>query len=206
MNFFLSNDIILEASIPPFILLNKIKVLYVNAEKEREDILLQNKGKCGVYVWINKLNGKLYVGSAKDLGDKKTGRLNRYFRPSYLTNSSLGSSVIRNAILKYGHNNFMIGILEYTTFNELVQKEHKETIRNLNRNRIFSEESLNKIITKVSKKVFVYDLELKLIKEYTAITKAKTELRISTTTINNYCLSGKVYKNKYRFSFTPLHK
>ncbi len=168
-----------------------------------------------------------------------------------MTNSSLGSSVIRNAILKYGHNNFMIGILEYTTFNKLVQREqfyidllspesnriklaysslgykhteeslnkirgprpdytiseeHKETIINLNINLIFSEESLNKIITKVSKKVFVYDLELKLIKEYTAITKAKTELRISTTTINNYCLSGKVYKNKYRFSFTPLHK
>lgn len=47
--------------------------------------------------------------------------------------------------------------------------------------------------------------ELELIKEYSAITIAKKELRISTTTINKYCLSNQTYKNKYRFSFTSLH-
>jgi group I intron endonuclease len=240
----------LESYLLPVVLYNTPKVLYINLEKEKENMLFENKGKCGIYIWINKLNGKQYVGSAKDLGDRKSGRLNWYFRSSYLTNSSLGSSAIRSAIQKYGYENFMVGILEYTTHEELVLREqfyidqlspeynilklaysslgykhteeslnkmrglrpnyslsetHKETIRNLNRNRIFSQESLNKIITKVSKPVYVYTPELKLINKYSAITIAKKELKISTTTINKYCLSNQTYKNKYKFSFTPLH-
>lgn len=43
--------------------------------------------------------------------------------------------------------------------NYSLSKAHKETIRKLNRNIIFSQEFLNKIITKVSKPVYVYTPE-----------------------------------------------
>jgi hypothetical protein len=55
-------------------------VLYINAKTDYKDILAENEGKSGIYIFINKINGKTYVGSATDLGDKKSGRLNRYYR------------------------------------------------------------------------------------------------------------------------------
>lgn len=83
------HEIVLESYLLPVVLYNTPasncrgrvsapgKVLYINLEKE--NMLFENKDKCGVYIWINKLNDKRYVGSAKDLGDRKSGRLNRYF-------------------------------------------------------------------------------------------------------------------------------
>lgn len=62
----------------------KLILLYDNPLLERNKILEENTNKSGIYVWINKLNNKFYIGSSKDLGNKVSGRLNRYFRPSYL--------------------------------------------------------------------------------------------------------------------------
>lgn len=155
-NDMIINDIVLKAYFLPIVFYNTPKVLYINAKSEKQNMLFENKGQCGIYIWINKLNGNRYVGSAKDLGDLKSGRLDRYFRPSYLTNSSLGSSAIRSALLKYGHENFMVGILEYTTYDELVLREQfyidllspEYNILNLAYSSLgykHTEESLNKI-------------------------------------------------------------
>lgn len=76
-----------------------------------------------MYIWINKINGKQYVGSAADLGDKKSGGLNRYYRPSYLINKKLGASIIRRAILKYNYHNFMVGILEYCPVDQSTERK-----------------------------------------------------------------------------------
>lgn len=65
----------------------------------------------------------MYVGSSKDLGNEATGRLLRYFRPSYLK-SAHGKSMIRLALIKYGHNNFIIGILEYSNLEDLADREN----------------------------------------------------------------------------------
>jgi hypothetical protein len=48
-------------------MINFIK-LYENAELDRKKILSDNKGKSGIYIWINKINNKYYIGSGKDLG------------------------------------------------------------------------------------------------------------------------------------------
>lgn len=37
---------------------------YKNAYLQKQDILLENKGKTGIYCWENTLNGKIYIGSA----------------------------------------------------------------------------------------------------------------------------------------------
>jgi hypothetical protein len=39
--------------------------------KYRNYILDENKGKCGIYLWFNNINQKIYVGQSKDLGNKK---------------------------------------------------------------------------------------------------------------------------------------
>jgi len=71
----LSNDIIscliivdptTVLSLLPYVLYNTPKKLYINALEERDQILNENKGKSGIYIFINKINSKRYVGSAKD--------------------------------------------------------------------------------------------------------------------------------------------
>jgi len=119
-----TSDILISMSLLPIVWYNTPRVLYINAKTDIKDILDENDGKSGIYIWINKLNGKRYIGSASDLGNKKLGRIYRYFRPSYLTNKNLGSSKIRRAILKYGYDNFMIGILEYCAIDKLIEREN----------------------------------------------------------------------------------
>jgi len=54
-------------------------VIYSDLKVDKKIILKNNKGKSGVYRWINKVNGDAYIGSATDL----TRRLRDYFS-SYL--------------------------------------------------------------------------------------------------------------------------
>lgn len=56
-----------------------IKV-YPNAELQKKQILQDNKGKAGIYRWVNLVNGKSYVGSAVYL----TKRLKQYYSPGFL--------------------------------------------------------------------------------------------------------------------------
>ena len=48
---------------------NNIKpvAVYKNADTQKLEILQENKNKSGIYRWINKINGKTYVGSAINL-------------------------------------------------------------------------------------------------------------------------------------------
>jgi len=39
-------------------------VVFSDADKDKLDILKYIKGKSGIYMWSNKLNGKKYVGSS----------------------------------------------------------------------------------------------------------------------------------------------
>jgi group I intron endonuclease len=85
-----------------------------------KQILEENKGKSGIYIWTNKGNGKFYVGSGVDL---KT-RLKRYLSLNYLeTRIKLGQSHIYSAILKYGHSNFKLEILEYCDRSDVISRE-----------------------------------------------------------------------------------
>jgi group I intron endonuclease len=63
--------------------------------------LLSNKG--GIYSFINKINGKQYIGSAKDL----------YLRLNEHLTKRKSNSALQAAILKYGLDNFDFCIYEY---------------------------------------------------------------------------------------------
>lgn len=67
-------------------------------------------------MWFNKITGKVYIGSA--IYGKK--RLSRYFFPSVLKTNSL----IYNNIMKYGHNSFIVSILEVLGETKSVSKSY----------------------------------------------------------------------------------
>lgn len=93
-------------------------ILYANADTDKLSILKDNKGKAGVYLWKNNINGKRYVGSSIRLGI----RLTQYFNINYLKRN-LSTMIICQALLKYGYSNFSLEILEYCDSSECIKKE-----------------------------------------------------------------------------------
>lgn len=89
-------------------LLNKYKILSVN------------KGKSGVYRWVNKINNESYVGSSINL----TNRLRKYYNINYLKYKiAIDNSRIYRALLKYGYSSFTLEILEYCNNESLKIRE-----------------------------------------------------------------------------------
>jgi group I intron endonuclease len=81
---------------------------YANSDENKLKILKENDGKSGIYQWINKSNGKSYVGSSINIST----RLKQYFNLNYLLKNS-NKMIICNALLKYGYSKFELIILEY---------------------------------------------------------------------------------------------
>lgn len=81
-------------------------VSYKNAKINKSLIFKDNKDKAFVYRWINKLNGKEYLGSTSSA----KRRLNTYYDLKTLGEVNMP---IYNAILKHGHENFIFEIIEY---------------------------------------------------------------------------------------------
>jgi len=98
---------------------------YENAKSDYKQILNENKGKSGIYLWYNRINGHTYVGQSKNLGDTRVGRLVNYYKDGYLNSRTRGNSLIRKALLKYGHENFSLIILEYCPIDLLdIREQH----------------------------------------------------------------------------------
>jgi group I intron endonuclease len=91
--------------------------------KYRNQILDENKGKSDIYLWFNSINKKIYIGQAKDLGTRKSGRIVRYLRPAFLKNNKKDISNIKKAFIKYGSQNFILANLEYCSVNLLDNRE-----------------------------------------------------------------------------------
>jgi len=91
-------------------------VIYENVEIQKDQILQENKGKCGVYRLTNIANKKTYVGSARNLRT----RFYVYYSASRLASSNM---IIYKAILKYGYSNFILEILEYCEPDNVVARE-----------------------------------------------------------------------------------
>lgn len=94
--------------------------VYSNLLKQKELIFKDNKGKSGIYCWVNKVNGKTYIDSSVNL----RLRLERYYRTSYIAFELIrGKSLIYSAILKYDYINFQLEILEYCTPENVLSRE-----------------------------------------------------------------------------------
>ena len=72
---------------------------------------------CGIYLWTNNITKKCYVGRSINL----KSRFNYYFNSKMLVEAK--HSLICRALLKYGHDNFTLEIIEYTTEEEISERE-----------------------------------------------------------------------------------
>lgn len=96
-------------------------VSYNNADEDKKLILKENRGKSGIYRLTNKINGKCYIGSAVNL----TRRFSDYYSEEKLKNYLKNyKSKIYSAILKYGHLNFKLDILEYCDEKQVIDREN----------------------------------------------------------------------------------
>ena len=91
-------------------------VSYKNAKNNKSLIFKDNKDKAFVYRWINKLNGKEYLGSTSSA----KRRLNTYYDLKTLGEVNMP---IYNAILKHGHENFIFEIIEYCQPDDTIKRE-----------------------------------------------------------------------------------
>src|SRR5690606_18713159 len=85
-------------------------LVYLNADTDRLDIITDNKGKAGIYLWTHKDSGKVYVGSSIDISK----RLNSYYSLSYLIR--INKSYICNALLKDSYSAFSFTIQPPASF------------------------------------------------------------------------------------------
>lgn len=83
--------------------------IYHNMLADKDLVLSELKGKAGIYLIHNLVNGKQYVGSSKNLRK----RLLYYYSPASLLNNQY----VSRSILKYGHDNFSLVILEFVEMN-----------------------------------------------------------------------------------------
>jgi len=86
---------------------------YENAYLMKKKILIENKGKFGIYRWVNKVNGISYIGSAVNI----SLRLYSHYK------GSKSNIILQEAILKHGLSNFSIEILEYCDKSILMERE-----------------------------------------------------------------------------------
>lgn len=84
--------------------------VYLDVETQKKLIIKENKGKSGIYCWINKENGKFYIGSSSNLGRRFSG----YFSINFLRKvKEKNKSIIYESLLKNGYSKFSLEILEY---------------------------------------------------------------------------------------------
>lgn len=91
-------------------------VSFNNSAEQKEEIFKTCKDESFVYRWINKTNGKDYLGSTSNA----KSRLSSYYD---LKTLSIFNMPIYKAILKYGHSNFIFEIIEFSQPKDVVQRE-----------------------------------------------------------------------------------
>jgi group I intron endonuclease len=71
-------------------------------------------------MWRNLINGKCYIGSSVNLYNRLSLYYSKLFMENYLKNSK---SYIYNALLKHGHENLSLTILEYCDKEKCIERE-----------------------------------------------------------------------------------
>ena len=95
----------------------KTMITYGDASSLKLNILEENKGKSGIYMFTNKETKDFYTGQSRNLYN----RFLNYFNPAYLKRER--NSRIGRALLKYDYSNFSLSILEYCDKADLNSRE-----------------------------------------------------------------------------------
>ena len=114
-----------------------ILVLTITDLQDKDNIfskreLLLRKG--GIYSFLNEVNGKQYIGSAKDL----------YLRLNEHLSNKKSNRALQSAIVKYGLANFEFGVYEYFSYvnkltsNKLLTDLETNYIKKFNFNTLYN--------------------------------------------------------------------
>lgn len=95
-----------------------VKNLYVSVLENKAKIIIDNKDKSGVYMWIQTKSNQIYIGSSINIGRRFSG----YFSISNLRKNK--TMTICKALLKHRHSQFSFAILEYCDTNNRVELEN----------------------------------------------------------------------------------
>ena len=202
---------------------------YINLNQPltQSQLLEDNRGKAGVYMWTNLKNNNTYIGSSVNLSP----RLLKYLNENALRKNKM---LISLAILKHGIENFSLDIIEYCSSKDVIQREqyyldtykpiynilkiagsslgyvHNETTLAKMSLRVVSEATLNKMKQrkqseqtkdKIRKAIGISVKVLNIDKEEITIYASKKEaglhLNTNDTTIGCYIRSGKLLFDKY---------
>lgn len=179
-------------------LLNKIKSekIYLDTAKDKLDILKENRGRSGVYLWENRNNGKIYVGSSVNLAR----RIITYFNLNYLINEP---RYFNNALLKHGYSSFSLYVLEYCSKEDLIMREqHYIDLLKPNYNVSLSASGVNFGETNhFYGKVHTLEAREKMsTKKLLSIMSEETKKKISAT------MSGKVFSEEHKTSLSLAKK
>jgi hypothetical protein len=94
--------------------------LVIYSYDDKELAIKENRGKSGVYRWVNTLTGDTYVGSAVSLSK----RFSVYYSIKSVNEVlSRSKSNILSALLKYGYSAFRLEILEYCEGSQTIVRE-----------------------------------------------------------------------------------
>lgn len=97
-------------------------MIYHNVDLDKLQILKNNKGKAGTYLFTNIQTGKSYVGSSYNLSE----RLRLYFSLDYLEKKT--NMHINRALLLHGYSSFSLSILDYIEIDKLSKDQAKAKI------------------------------------------------------------------------------
>lgn len=193
-------------------------VIYDDADKDKLNILADNRNKIGIYRWINKINGNIYIGSSVNI----SVRMYTYYSLQYLAKSN---RPIDRALLKHGFSNFILEILEYTDIDSVLIREqyymdlykpqynivdkagstlgYKHTQESLDkmRNFILSDEVINKkaistanATAKRKIPVVVGNIKTKVKQGYISLTEAGYALGVSKASLSQALNNNRLIK------------
>lgn len=188
----------------------------------QSEFLRDNRGKAGIYMWTNLINGNTYIGSSVDLSP----RFLKYFNENALKKNRM---LICLALLKYNIENFSLDILEYCSKEDVIKREqhyldtykpkynilktagsslgfvHTEDSLSKLRSRVVSEETLElmrkRVQTEETKKkisnatgisIKVIDVTREEVTMYSSKKEAAACLGVSDSTIGRFIKSGKL--------------
>nr|YP_009750553.1 GIY-YIG endonuclease [Tolypocladium cylindrosporum]QIJ60558.1 GIY-YIG endonuclease [Tolypocladium cylindrosporum] len=184
--------------------------VYDNLLLNKSIIFNQNKNKSGIYRWVNKINNESYIGSSINL----TIRLKVYFSIKILENKVLiDTSRIYRALLKYGHSNFKLEILEHCNEKSVINREQyyldnikpEYNILKIAGSNLGFKHSLDTLLKFKNRKLgiitgcstIVINIHDFSVKEYYSIRETARKLNVSNTTLLYHIDINKVLKNTY---------
>jgi group I intron endonuclease len=93
--------------------------VYDNFKNDRLDLIKDQKDRTGVYCLVNLTNGNTYIGSSINIAV----RIRNYLNTTFLKNRKNSNMPIIKSLLKYGHDNFAVLIVEYVDIKNLTLRE-----------------------------------------------------------------------------------